>query len=103
MRHCTREMVAEVKSQLSYDESETLVAERSCGTSYSHTELNLQWSCDESEIVVEGRSCIQDTVLVQATMTIIIMLALITAVVKIECEKLVASVVMSFGYESGCS
>ena len=60
-------------------------------------------SSDESVIVVEGRSCIQDTVLVQATMTIIIMLALITAVVKIECEKLVVSMMMSFQYESGCS
>ena len=58
-------------------------------------------SSDESVIVVEGRSCIQDTVLVQATMMIIIMIALITAVVRI--EKLVASVVMSFRYESGCS
>ena len=35
LRHCTREMVDEVKSQLSYDESEILVAERSCGRSYS--------------------------------------------------------------------
>ena len=35
LRHCTCEMVAEVKSQLSYDESETLEAERSCGRSYS--------------------------------------------------------------------
>ena len=58
-------------------------------------------SSDESVIVVEGRSCIQDKVLVQTTMMIIIMLALITAVVRI--EKLVASVVMSFQYESGCS
>ena len=58
-------------------------------------------SSDESVIVVEGRSCIQDTVLVQATMMIIIMIALITAVVRI--EKLVASVVMSFRYESRCS
>ncbi len=52
-------------------------------------------------IVVEARSCIHDKVLVQATMMIIIMLALITAVVRI--EKLVASVVMSFQCESGCS
>ena len=61
----------------------------------------MQWLCDESVIVVEGRSCIHDKVLAQATMMIIIMLALITAVVRI--EKLVASVVMSFQYESGCS